>query len=96
MNKRTGLDEVDKGETQEGKQQEEQNLKLNLTKADLDGNSEDGGKSPGLDSLKDCWVHGGWNDCPTLLEPCLGGWNSGGPGYGRFCQGWKAGDWPPF
>ena len=102
MNKPSGLDEVDEGVTQEGNQVEpeeeegEKNLKLNLTKAELDGNSEDGGKSPGLDSLKDCWVRGGWNDCPTLLEPCLGGWNSGGPGYGRFCQGWKAGDWPPF
>ena len=98
MNKQSGLDEVDQRERQEEKQveEEEKNLNVNLTKADLDGKTEDGGKSPGLDSLEDCWVRGGWNDCPTLLEPCLGGWNSGGPGYGRFCQGWKAGDWPPF
>ena len=97
MNKPSGLDEVDGGGLGAQIEEEKENLKVNLAKDDLeDGEIEDGGKSPGLDSLKDCWVRGGWNDNPTLLEPCLGGWNSGGPGYGRFCQGWKAGDWPPF
>ena len=102
MNKPSGLDEVDKTSRQAEEQVdkdvgEEKVLELDMsTAADLDGKMEDGGRSPGLDSLNDCWVRGGWNDNPTLLEPCLGGWNSGGPGYGRFCQGWKAGDWPPF
>ena len=102
MNKPSGLDEVDKTSRQAEEQvdkhvREEKVLELDTsTAADLDGKMADGGRSPGLDSLNDCWVRGGWNDNPTLLEPCLGGWNSGGPGYGRFCQGWKAGDWPPF
>ena len=102
MNKPSGLDEVDKTSRQAEEQVdkdvgEEKVLDLDMSTAlDLDGKTEDGGSSPGLDSLNDCWVRGGWNDNPTLLEPCLGGWNSGGPGYGRFCQGWKAGDWPPF
>ena len=102
MNKPSSLDEVDKTSRQAEEQVdkhvgEEKVLELDMsTAADLDGKMADGGRSPGLDSLNDCWVRGGWNDNPTLLEPCLGGWNSGGPGYGRFCQGWKAGDWPPF
>ena len=102
MNKPSGLDEVDKTSRQAEEKVdehvgEEKVLELDMSRAaDLDGKTEDGGRSPGLDSLNDCWVRGGWNDNPTLLEPCLGGWNSGGPGYGRFCQGWKAGDWPPF
>ena len=102
MNKPSGLDEVDKTSRQAEEQVdkhvgEEKVLELDMSRAaDLDGKMADGGRSPGLDSLNDCWVRGGWNDNPTLLEPCLGGWNSGGPGYGRFCQGWKAGDWPPF
>ena len=108
VNKPSGLDEVDEAAMQEEQvegvveedgeeeEEEEEKLKLNITEANLAGKNESGGKSPGLDSLNECWVRGGWNENPTLLEPCLGGWNSGGPGYGRFCQGWKAGDWPPF
>ena len=99
MERLAAVDEVDNvdGVKEENEKDDENKMTKLTLKIGKDGAAAPpaGVESPGLDTLGAAWSRGGWNESPTLLEPCLGGWNSGGPGWGRLGQGWRGGDWPP-